>query len=108
VTIIASTGVAAHFTLIKYTLTVTIDPEDGGIVTGGGTYQAGASVNVIATPDAGWSFTGWSGACSGTSPPYDCIVKYDSGKSVTAHFALIPTPTPVPPTPTPPSGFGPF
>jgi uncharacterized repeat protein (TIGR02543 family) len=45
---------------------------------------AGATVTITATPDAGASFTGWAGACSGTNPV--CTVAMTVQKSVTATF----------------------
>jgi len=52
----------ANFEVIPdptYTLTVVADPEEGGSVTGGGEYEAGTSVTVIATANANFTFTGW-------------------------------------------------
>ena len=46
----------------------------------------GTSVDLTATPATGSSFTGWSGACSGTTSP--CTVIVAALKSVTANFAL--------------------
>ena len=42
------------------TLAVAANPTDGGIVTGGGIYNVGSQVQISASPDAGWVFTGWS------------------------------------------------
>ncbi len=41
-------------------------------------------VTLIATPDDGWTFSGWSGAC--TTQESVCRVTVDSEKKVTAHF----------------------
>ncbi len=49
------------------------------------TYSAGSMVTLSATPDAGSSFTGWTGACTGT---LTCTVTMDAAKSVTATFDL--------------------
>jgi hypothetical protein len=46
-------------------------------------YNEGTDVTLTASPDAGSTFAGWSGACSGTS---DCNLDMDSDKSVTATF----------------------
>ena len=43
----------------QYTITVTCDP-DRGTVTGGGTYYAGQSVTITATPFTGYTFRNWS------------------------------------------------
>ncbi len=53
-------------------------------------FELGTVVTLTATPDPGWSFAGWSGACAGST---SCVVTVDTGKAVTASFAL-PPPTP--------------
>ena len=50
---------------------------------GSGVYAAGTHVTIQATPNSGWNFTGWSGACSGTG---SSGVAMDADKSVTASF----------------------
>ncbi len=55
-----------------------------------GTFASGTDVTLTATPNSGYSFTGWSGAgCSGTST---CSITVTANTSVTATF----TPTPGP------------
>jgi subtilisin family serine protease len=46
-----------------------------------------AAVKLTATPAAGSSFTGWSGACTGTGT---CTVTMSAARSVTATFMLAP------------------
>ena len=73
----------AEYTLTTNTVgngTVTKDPDQA-------TYTDGTVVDVTATPASGWSFSGWSGACSGTGA---CQVTMDGNKSVTATFTEIP------------------
>jgi hypothetical protein len=53
-------------------------------------FEVGTVVTLTASPDPGWSFAGWSGACAGST---SCVVTVDTGKAVTASFAL-PPPTP--------------
>jgi hypothetical protein len=43
-----------------YTITVSANPSDGGIVAGGGTYQQGQSCSVTATANDGYTFTNWT------------------------------------------------
>jgi hypothetical protein len=78
-----------------YTLTVTksgngtVNSFPAGINCGpdcGELYQSGTVVTLTAVPDTGYSFAGWSGACSGTG---DCTVTMDAAKSVTANFDLL-------------------
>ena len=48
-------------------------------------YPSGAAVTLSATPATGYSFSGWSGACSGTNPA--CTVTLSAARAVTATFA---------------------
>jgi hypothetical protein len=43
-----------------YTITVSANPSDGGIVAGGGTYQQGQSCTVTATANEGYTFINWT------------------------------------------------
>jgi subtilisin family serine protease len=49
-------------------------------------FSAGTTVNLTATPNAGSTFTGWSGACRGTNA---CAVTMDAARSVTATFTSV-------------------
>jgi hypothetical protein len=48
-------------------------------------YGSGTMVTLTATPDSGYIFTGWSGACSGDG---SCVVTMSAAEDVTAMFAL--------------------
>jgi len=48
-----------------------------------------ARVGLTATPAAGWKFSGWSGACSGTG---DCLVTMNAETAVQAAFDQLPPP----------------
>ena len=47
------------------------------------TFSQGTEVTLDADPDAGWTFSGWSGDCSGTG---GCSVTMNAKRSVTATF----------------------
>ena len=47
-------------------------------------YTSGTSVTLTATPVSDYFFTGWSGACTGTTP--SCVVSMTATKNVTATF----------------------
>lgn len=47
-------------------------------------YTSGSTVNLTATPDVGFVFTGWSGDASGTNNPLS--VTMDTNKYITANF----------------------
>ena len=65
----------------KYTLTLKCSPSNGGTVSGGGTYNAGTSVRVSATPNFGWRFVRWSDGMGQTHS-----VTMNANKSLTAYF----------------------
>ncbi len=48
------------------------------------TYLSGTSVMLAATPDEGYSFTGWSGDATGSANPLTVIM--NSNKNITANF----------------------
>jgi hypothetical protein len=70
--------------------TGSISSDSGGIAcpgTCGASYVHGTPVQLTATAGANSTFTGWSGACTGTG---GCQVTMDAAKSVTATFSLLP------------------
>jgi hypothetical protein len=92
----AARSVTANFTIQTRTLTVsksgsgsgTVTSSPAGINCGGDcsqVYNYGTSVTLTATPAAGSTFTGWSGACSGTG---SCVVSMTAHRSVTAYFTI--------------------
>lgn len=71
----------------EYTITLSIDPAGGGVVTGGGKVQSGASVTVTAAPSSGYVFSGWreNGAIVSSESSYTFQANGD--RSLTAVFA---------------------
>jgi len=72
--------------------TVTSTPAGIGCPVGGELdcwehYAVGTAVTLTATPNAGASFTGWSGDCTGTG---GCVVSMDADRSVSAAFTASP------------------
>ena len=81
-TIAPNTGGATH------NLTTAASPATGGTVdppTGSHPYAEGAVVPVSYAASSGYTFSGWSGDCSGSGA---CSVTMDSDKSVTANFTI--------------------
>jgi DNA-binding beta-propeller fold protein YncE len=87
-------------TPVTYTLSVALAGTGSGSVsdgTGGiecptscsNSYTANTPVTLTATPASGSTFTGWSGACSGTG---NCQVDMSAAMNVTATFTSSPTP----------------
>ncbi|MEA1052915.1 hypothetical protein U5801_24355 [Lamprobacter modestohalophilus] len=71
--------------------TVTSNPAgiDCGVSCSAG-FSQNTSVTLSARPATGWTFSGWSGACSGTGA---CVVTMNSDRSVTATFTETTAPT---------------
>jgi hypothetical protein len=89
--LVSMTGIGAYPTLTVYrggTATGTVTSTPAGIACGqtcSGPFTAGTTVSLTATPDTYSSFTGWSGACSGTGA---CTVALNGNAAVTAVFAM--------------------
>ena len=58
-TVTEDVDLVAKFTLKTFEVTVTAEPEEGGVVSGGGTYDCGTEVTVVATPSDCYDFDGW-------------------------------------------------
>ena len=70
----------------KFTLIV--NSSDGGSVnTVGGQYTKGSTVTVTATPNEGYTFSGWSGNSNSTEPSITLVM--DGNISITASFTQI-------------------
>jgi hypothetical protein len=85
ITMNANKVVTATFSLTAYTLTVNI--VGSGSVTktpNAATYLSGTVVTLNATPASGWSFSGWSGALTGSTNP--TTITMNSAQTVTATF----------------------
>ncbi len=81
-------NITATFTAILYTLNV---PAVHGSVAKSpnqATYVYGTDVQLTATPDAGYTFTNWSGDASGSANPLTVTMNAD--KDITANFTAIP------------------
>lgn len=53
-------SLVAQFKLNTYNVRVTIEPEDAGNVTGGGTYNHNQTAELLATANDGWEFEKWT------------------------------------------------
>jgi uncharacterized repeat protein (TIGR02543 family) len=74
-----------------YTLVANANPAGAGSITpAGGVFSPGTTVAMKATPQSGYAFAGWSGACTGTAAT--CNVLMDANKTVAASFTAVVTP----------------
>ena len=83
----ADRNLVANFAINTYTVTLLKNPDAGGTVTGGGTFDHGTSVSVEATATGEYSFQKWTYA-GGETPnnPYTFTVTSDV--TLTANFSL--------------------
>jgi uncharacterized repeat protein (TIGR01451 family) len=74
----------------QYLLTTAVSPgaTEGSISPASGYFDAGSSVQVTATPNTGYAFTGFSGGLSGTTNPQN--ITMNAAATVTANFAPLP------------------
>ncbi len=93
VTMSSAQSVTATFLPLQFELSVITSGTGSGRIIGGGincgptctaSYSPGTTFNLSAFPAAGSTFTGWSGACSGTGI---CSVSMNASHSVAATFA---------------------
>jgi uncharacterized protein (TIGR03437 family) len=79
---VATASLALNFQT-QYALTIASD-RGGTVAPGAGWQNSGASVTLGATPQAGYVFSGWEGACTGTG---SCTIPMNGPKSVKADFS---------------------
>jgi polygalacturonase len=76
---------------VNYTVSTAVSPTGGGTVSlspSQASYPSGTSVQVTATPAAGYAFSNFSGDLTGTTNPATLIVTKND--SVTANFTAVP------------------
>jgi|GEM_PF-1690835 len=93
-TITSNRNLVANFSQQTYTVSVIANPNNGGTVTGGGTYTSGSSATVTANANSNWTFTNWTenGAVAYNNSSYPFTVT--SNRSLVANFAYTPPPPP--------------
>lgn len=96
-------GAGSGSTPTQYTITATANPGTAGSVTGGGTYNEGATVTLTATPNSGYEFVNWTNNINAdvvTENPYTVTATADvtytaNFQAVTSTFAVTTTANPV-------------
>ncbi len=80
------------YTLPKVTIATSASPAEGGMVTGGGTYEIGSSITVTATPNEGYVFSDWliNEIAMGNSDP-TLTVTSQANATITAVFEKLET-----------------
>jgi len=80
-TVTGNRNLVANFTYSpqSYTVSVLVNPIEGGTVTGGGNYNHGQNCTIVATANEGYSFINWTenGVQISTNPSYSFNVTGD-------------------------------
>jgi len=85
--VVSDHTIAASFSLLEYTITVSASPADGGTVSGGGVYKYGEQVSLAAQAKDSYTFVNWTenGNELSTNPGYSIIAA--STRQLLASFA---------------------
>src|SRR5262249_17051155 len=68
--------------------TTIVSPAQGGTVSGGGTFNSGSNVTVVATPNANFTFANWTEFGSPVSSQATYSFTATANRRLTANFAL--------------------
>ena len=79
-------NVSALFELKSHTLS--LDASEGGSVSGSGQFDYGSTVSILATPNTGYSFSGWTGEGASDPSSASTTVLMSDDRNLTATFAL--------------------
>lgn len=83
-------GVEKNFTTLAqsqdFTVSVSANPSNGGIVSGSGTYQQGQSCTVTATANTGFSFSSWTENGIQVSTNTNYTITVNSNRTLVANF----------------------
>ena len=72
---------------VQYTVSLSSNPAAGGTTSGGGTFNSGASVTVIATPNTGYTFTNWTENGNNVSANASYQFTINGNRTLVANFA---------------------
>ena len=90
-TVTENAAFVAHFQYVAptYTIEATANPEEGGTVTGAGTFNQGASCTLTATPAEGYRFQRWTK--NGLLVSHDPEITFTVTENATyiAHFLIL-------------------
>lgn len=86
-TYLLSTSITRTQITNSYTVSVTANPSNGGIVSGGGTYNQGTSCTVHATANTGYSFVNWTENGNQVSTNANYTFTVNGNRNLVANFS---------------------
>ncbi|MDO5316489.1 MAG: C25 family cysteine peptidase [bacterium] len=87
-TVTGNRTLVAQFQLQSFSITASADPNNGGTVTGGGTYNYGQSCTLSATPATGYTFVNWTKNGQQVSTNANYTFNVTSSGAYVAHFQI--------------------
>jgi hypothetical protein len=88
-TLNSNVTLVANFTPVQYTIAVSASPSADGTVSGAGTFAAGSSDTVTATPNSGFSFVNWTANGSVVSTSASYTFTPNSNVTLVANFTPV-------------------
>ena len=88
-TVNSNRTLVANFTENTYTITVSVNPSNGGTATGGGTFTYGQSCTVTAAANTGYTFTNWTENGNVISSNADYTFTVEGNRNLVANFTAI-------------------
>ena len=86
-TVTETASYVAHFSANSYTISVAANPNNGGTVSGGGTYTYGQSCTVSATAAQGYSFINWRENGTHVTSQADYTFTVNGDRNLEAYFS---------------------
>ena len=90
-TVTDNRNLVSNFSLQEYEITLMTASENGGTVSGGGTYKYGQICTITATANAGYIFVNWTENGNKVSNEVEYCFTVTENCQIVANFTLVPT-----------------
>ena len=87
-TLNSNRNLVANFALSQYTITLSSNPQSGGVTTGAGTFPCGSTQTVIATENNCYTFTNWTENGNIVSTSLSYTFPLNSNRNLVANFQI--------------------
>ena len=90
--LLADTTLTANFIFVglpEYTLTIQQNPLEGGTVTGSGEYEEGTEASIMAVPNSGYEFIGWTGGVPESPEEAETSITIFSDTTLIANYQFL-------------------
>ncbi len=88
-TVTESATYVAHFQAQSYTISVSADPTEGGIINGGGTYTYGQTCTLNVEPNENYIFINWTENGNEVSTDANYTFTVSSNRTLVAHLQYV-------------------